>query len=110
LEPYELAEKKALIDIARKRYIIHTYGLPMINPYSEYYNKYLKEKYGVLFLGHGCVVAGDVTYLLQNYNKTMISFLNTHYSKDIFREADSLARIHAATFDSMYFIKTDNPR
>lgn len=105
LEPYELAEKKALIDIARKKYIIHTYGLLLINPYSEYYNNHLKEKYGVTFLGHGCVIAGDATYLLQSYNKTMISFLNTYYSKDIFVEADSLARIHAAKNDSMYFYK-----
>ncbi len=78
----------------------------MINAYSEYYNNYLKERYGVVFIGHGCVVVSDVTYLLQSYNKTMLSFLNTHYSKDIFHEADSLARIHAVKYDSMYFYKS----
>lgn len=89
----ESGTQRAIKDAKNKNYKSYSYGLVIMTKseweFTEYYQKYMKAKYGILIKNGGCVILGDSGC----YSKTMEALIQKEFGVDIFERTKKEARI-----------------
>jgi len=80
----ESGTKRAIKDAENKLYKSYSYGLILRtkeeSEFSEFYQKYMKSKYGILIKDGGCVRSDDS----KCYSKKMKEFIKKEFGNDVF--------------------------
>lgn len=81
----------ARFDIARGRYEVQGYGLPM--PWRAEYAGLLQRRYGVNFRTVAlCIVSRSLVAYVDSYNHVSVRAVNRRFGHDVFKECAEEAR------------------
>jgi len=90
----------AHFDVARGRYRLLTYGLPV--PWLPEYARLLRQKYGIEVKAvAGCVVSSQLTSYVDSYDRVSVAAASRKSGHDIFEECEKEAERNWALDESV---------
>lgn len=76
----------ARFDVARGRYLLQTYGLPV--PWINEEGRILRQRYGIQMEAvAGCVVSPPLVNYVDAYDDYVVAAANRRFGRDVFKES-----------------------